>query len=76
VTDYKRGILFIVLCCSVMSVTSSWMWQVNTLQTNCHNTGWSLTYLKFKSQNYHHSVYKPYGNDRTQQLRNVCITWN
>lgn len=68
-TDYKHGFLFIVLCCSVLSVTSSWMWQVNTLQTNCHNTCWSLTDLKCKSQNYYHSVYKPYGNGRTQQFR-------
>jgi len=69
VTDYKHGFLFIVLCCSVPSVTSSWMWQVNTLQTNCHNTGWSLTDLKCKSQNYYHLVYKPYGNGRTRQFR-------
>lgn len=69
VTDYKHGFLFIVLCCNILSGISSWMWQVNTLETNCHNTGWSLTDLKCKSKNYYHLVYKPYGNGRTQQFR-------
>ena len=73
VTDYKHGFLFIVLCSSILSVTSSWMWQVNTLQTNCHNTGWSLADLKCKSQNYYHLVYKLYCTGRTQQFRNMKL---
>lgn len=68
VTDDKHGFLFIVLCCSILLVISSWIWQVNTLQTNCHNTIWSLTELKCKSQKYYHSVCKPYGNSRTQRV--------